>query len=1043
MSERNGVPLSANGDAEPARQLLALWEQGQRPSVWEFLASVKSLSREQFLEVLLVDQRERWRSGERVLVETYLEQQPTLRSDEEAVLDLAYRELLLRRRMSENPSEEEYFERFPQYEARLRKLMEVDRFIDDFNTQPAEIWPQVSGYEIRGLLGEGGMGVVYKAWHMNLKRLVALKMMNGLPGSTQRFRREAELLARLQHPNFVQIYDIGEHEGRPYLSLEYVEGGNLEKELAGGPQPPAEAAALIEKLARAMHAAHQLSIVHRDLKPANVLLTSAGVPKITDFGLAKCQEDVGLTQSGMRPGTPPYMAPEQAAGDSEQIGPATDVYALGVVLYEMLTGRPPFCGPDPAKILNLVQMQDPVAPGKLQKGVPRDLERICLKCLEKHPAKRYRTAEELADELRRFQEGKPLRHTRRTPVWEKMWKWVRRRPALAAILVLGPFLALLSGVVGLLYWDHHREKVVYYPRFVNRRLNMEGVGPPLSAEQVRHRSLTYKFSMRGGLVQKVEVVNGQGELTTRHTATPFIDNAFAPAIDKRHCIYKFERDDQGQITEETACDRDEQVVYRMRYDPKTRLGQYVNGEGFPYPLPGTKASYVKFSWMKTGLLESILYTDEKGNYKQGMDGSYGLEFGYNGQNMLEKVKVLDDKGQPMLGELGFAQVRIDYSDGGRCEENTYLGVDGAIVTRKDGFAKLRLHFDAKGNLNEAVFLDAEGKPCRCTEGYAQIKFAHDDRGNLLERFYLDPNGKPDSATDGTSIEVYDSAGNVKERTLICKAGDPGWKGVARTVVKYDRHGRQIQEDYFDESNQRVAVDKTEYVRINVDYDEASAGARISFHGVKNDKNELLQEVDVSAADLKTPKPTPKGVYRITYDYDQAPDTVRISHLGIENEPLQEVYVSAVDLKTPKPTGEGVYRITYDYDRARDTVRISHHGIKNGKNRLLQEVRVAAADRETPKPTRDGVYRINYGYDEIRDAVKVFFHGSKGELLQVVNLAPDLQTPKPTPRGVYRITYDYDEARDVVRVSYYGIKDLLYVVNTATDLQTPKRGTPRK
>jgi serine/threonine-protein kinase len=857
MSKQDNAPPSPSGGG-PASQLLSLWEQGQRPSVWEFLAAVKSLSREQFLEVLLVDQQQRWQSGERVLVETYLEQHPTLRSDAEAVLDLAYREYLLRRSLSENPSEEEYVRRFPDYAAHLRKLFDVDRVLGsplpseplsvaEKQTRPdgppaaeppPEAWPQVDGYQILDVLGKGGMGVVYKAWHLNLKRHVALKMMNGLSGNDQRFRREAELLARLRHPNFVQIHDISEQEGRPYLSLEYVEGGSLEKKLAGRPQPPAEAAELIEELARAMHAAHRQSIIHRDLKPANVLLTTAGLPKITDFGLAKCLEDVGLTQSGVQPGTPLYMAPEQAAGDSGRIGPATDVYALGVVLYEMLTGRPPFCGSDLEKILNRVRTEDPVPPRKLQKSVPRDLERICLKCLEKHPAKRYRTAEELADELRRFQERKPLLHTRRTPAWEKMGKWAKRRPAAAAVLALGLLLGLLSGGGGLWYWDaYKREKVAYYGRFVCRRGNMEGVGPALSAEQVRHRLFTYKVHSRGGLVEKVEVVNGQGQLTTLHTATPFIDNPFAPLTDKQECIYTFKRNDQGQVIMETAYPRDRpdgQFAYELHYDVKNNLGHYVGADGHPKRWPDTEASYVKFSWTEAGLLKSIRYQDTDGNPQKGKDGSYGMAFRYNGQNMLQEITILDDKGEPMLGGLGFAKIRTDYLDGGQGEEKTFLGVDGQAVTRKDGCAKLRLHFDPYGNPDRAVFLDIEDKPCRCAEGYAQIKFDHDDQRNLVKT-YLDPEGNPDSTRDGRSLEVFDDAGNVVERTWISKGRD-GYAqlGIARRITKYDERGRHVQEDYFDRSDQPAVVGPSGFTRIRMTYAEARDEMRVDRSGPRDE-----------------------------------------------------------------------------------------------------------------------------------------------------------------------------------------------------------------
>jgi WD40 repeat protein len=298
--------------------------------------------------------------------------------------------------------------------------------------------PTVPGYEVLGVLGRGGMGVVYKARHVQLKRLVALKMIlagaHAGPEELARFRTEAEAVASLQHPNIVQIYEIGEQEGLPYFSLEFLDGGSLHQKLAGAPQQPEAAAFLLETLARAMYAAHQRGIVHRDLKPANVLLTTDGVPKVTDFGLAKhLDEDSGRTQSGAIMGTPSYMAPEQAAGQTKEIGPLADVYAVGAILYEMLTGRPPFKGTTVRDTLDQVCSQDPVLPRQLQPKVPRDLETICLKCLRKEPHLRYTSAAELGDDLRRFRERRPILARPIGPV-EMVLKWANRRPAVASLL---------------------------------------------------------------------------------------------------------------------------------------------------------------------------------------------------------------------------------------------------------------------------------------------------------------------------------------------------------------------------------------------------------------------------------------------------------------------------------------------------------------------------------------------------------------------------------------------------------------------------------
>jgi WD40 repeat protein len=310
------------------------------------------------------------------------------------------------------------------------------------------------GYDILEELGRGGMGVVYKARHLALRRIIALKMILGGAYASgahlDRFRTEAEAIARLQHPHIVQIHEVGEHEGLPYLALEYCDGGSLARKLAGTPLQPAAAAALVEKLASATQAAHDKGVIHRDLKPGNVLLAEDGTPKISDFGLAKRLDDTGkiiadgLTETGAIMGSPSYMAPEQAGGKSKQLGPACDIYALGAILYECLTGRAPFQAATPWDTVMQVANVEPVPPARLNPKVPRDLETICLKCLQKEPGKRYASAADLADDLRRFQAGEVIR-ARPVGKLERTLKWVRRRPAVASLLAA---VALLI-VVGL------------------------------------------------------------------------------------------------------------------------------------------------------------------------------------------------------------------------------------------------------------------------------------------------------------------------------------------------------------------------------------------------------------------------------------------------------------------------------------------------------------------------------------------------------------------------------------------------------------------
>jgi WD40 repeat protein/tRNA A-37 threonylcarbamoyl transferase component Bud32 len=298
---------------------------------------------------------------------------------------------------------------------------------------------QVPGYEILDKLGEGGMGVVYKARHLKLGRIIALKMIlsggHARSEDLARFQTEAEAIARLQHANIVQVYEVGEHEGRPFFSLEFCPGGSLDRKLNGTPLPALEAARLVQTLAVAMQAAHSKNVIHRDLKPANVLLSEDGTPKITDFGLARKLDDAGQTQSGAIMGTPSYMAPEQAGGKSKELGPACDVYALGAILYELLTGRPPFKAATALDTLMQVVADEPVPPSQLQSKTPKDLETICLKCLAKEPGRRYPSAQALAEDLGRFQAGMPVL-ARPVGQIERCLRWYCRNRTVASLLVL-------------------------------------------------------------------------------------------------------------------------------------------------------------------------------------------------------------------------------------------------------------------------------------------------------------------------------------------------------------------------------------------------------------------------------------------------------------------------------------------------------------------------------------------------------------------------------------------------------------------------------
>jgi serine/threonine protein kinase len=460
------------------------------------------LAAERRIDRVCLEFENAWKSGEPPQIEQHLGTTPRPERDR-LLRELLLLELDYRSRAGERPAAEEYHSRFPEETGLIEEVFQSSSGSSDDPASGTRV-RYFGDYELLEKIARGGMGIVYRARQLSLNRVVALMLvLAGLFASeeeVERFHRESEAAANLQHPNIVAIYEVGQHDGQPYFSMAYVEGRSLAEIIREHPLPGAQAARYAGAVARAVEYAHQQGTLHRDLKPANILIDRNHQPQITDFGLAKRVDvDSDLTQSGQVLGSPSYMPPEQASAEHGEVGPASDVYALGAILYELLAGRPPFKAETATETLLQVLSNEPISPRELNLKVPRDLETICLKCLEKDPSRRYATAGALADDLDRFLRGEPIR-ARPSSKLGRAWRWCKRNPVVSS-LVAGLAVVLLAGMVGVTWqWK-----------------TAEGARNVAEKEAERRRRLLYVSEMvMAEQAWKAGNVTGVEELLQRH-----------------------------------------------------------------------------------------------------------------------------------------------------------------------------------------------------------------------------------------------------------------------------------------------------------------------------------------------------------------------------------------------------------------------------------------------------------------------------------------------------------------------------------------------
>lgn len=467
----------------------------------------------------------RLRHGEPARAEQYLAQFPYLADDAEAAVELIYTEFATREELGQRPVDSDYYDRFPTRRDALKRQFDIHRFLGEGlptggDAAPADDTPSSTGgevdmprrlgaYELLRPLGRGGMGIVYLARHVELGRPAALKIIAKSTGAdaalAERFRAEVRSAAALGHPQIVQLYELGETpDGRMFAAFEYLEGGTLHQAIGGRPRPGHEAAAIVLELARATACAHRAGIVHCDLTSANVLLNRDGLAKIADFGLAKLPRTADgaiadETETSALAGTPGYMAPERIE-HPDVANPAVDVYGLGAIFYELLTGRPPFVEATPLETLRRARDEDPPSPGSVTAGVPRDAATICLKALAREPERRYPDAAALADDLQRYLAGEPIA-ARPVGAVERAWKWARRRPGLAAALVATTAALAVAAVSGTWYNLRLREALQRTER-QEAQIRAQAGDLATQLDQVRRSIYTLQLNQAEALVDR-------------------------------------------------------------------------------------------------------------------------------------------------------------------------------------------------------------------------------------------------------------------------------------------------------------------------------------------------------------------------------------------------------------------------------------------------------------------------------------------------------------------------------------------------------------
>jgi eukaryotic-like serine/threonine-protein kinase len=891
----------------------------------------------------------------------------------------------------------------------------------------------VGEFQLLSKLGQGGMGVVYRAWQPSLRRQVALKVLAGMGAKAEaRFNREIQALGRVDHANIVKVFTSGSDGDLWFYAMELVEGvplsmicerletrkpsataidlqtwhdalstacaesrlretplsdpqtvpratiPNLAREASTTATPslgmgrdfPRQIAQLILQVAQGAHALHEAGVVHRDIKPANIMVTANGTHAVlVDLGVAQLADDVDgkLTRTRQVVGTLRYASPQQVLAVG-QLDRRTDIYSLGVTLWELLTLQPFLGATDEMSepvLMEKIQHDEPARVRSFAPHVPVDLEAIVQKCLEKDPRGRYQTAEELAADLERFLSGEAV-VARPVGPMRRAFRQARRRPA-KTLTALAVLISLPLIFAGYRYWDtHSRVKVEYYANFTKIFGAPSGIGR-VTEEESRHRFVTWKFTKRGNQVESTEAINGRGFQSVEHGMMAFIHRQNEG---KRECRYVYKRNADGDLEEEISRDRAGEIVWSFHFSTRT-TGYYADKRGIPRARGGTGAAFLEFVFSETGLAKETHYLDKDGNPQANSDNVFGFTSQFDERGLEIERQFLDGARNPALDSEGIAGFRLKYDKQGNRAEAVALAADGKPTYHKDGFAGWVRAYDRYGNVIDENYVDAAGKPIVVSAGYAKWHGEYDDRGFRVAEEYRGTDDQPVLQRGGYARLTFqfDERGNQIESACFGADGKPtlDHEGFAKWIAKYDERDEPIDKTYFGVDG-RAAIIKEGYTRWTARYDERGNQLEAAYFGIDgqptlskdgfakwtakfDDRGNRIEEAYFGVDGQ--PTLNKDGAARFAYKYDERGNLLETAFLGVDGQPT---------------AGKGgVAKTTTKYDDRGHRVEDANFGV-NG-NPILGSLRCA---------------KLTYRYDDKGNWVQTDFLGTDGLPIAIAN-----------------------------------------------------------